>query len=78
MLSSFALVIITLIEGFVVEETFAFIFTECLLNILILADFIARIKLTGLAKFIEGGLWNFFDAIVVVGCLIMFLIMVIP
>jgi hypothetical protein len=75
MIASFALVMITIIEGYYVDEEPAFIFTECLINVLILCDFLARIKLSGFKKFIEGGCWNIFDCIVVTGCIGMFIIM---
>jgi hypothetical protein len=40
-------------------------------------DFLSRVRLQGTRRFFEGGFWNVFDAIVVVGCLFLFALMMI-
>lgn len=74
---SILLVVVTLVLGFKVGENGFFIFVESILNIIILVDFCFRVRLMGFKRFFEGGYWNVFDAIVVVGCLILFLLMMI-
>jgi hypothetical protein len=74
---SLLLVLSTLIYGFKVGQTPFFIFIESLLNVIVLLDFLCRVRLLGLKRFFEGGLWNIFDAIVVLGCLILFALMLV-
>lgn len=74
MISSILLVLITIFVGFTIDESPIFIFIEFLINVLILADFLCRVKLVGIKKFIEGGLWNIFDGVVVIGCVILFFV----
>jgi hypothetical protein len=74
---SMILVLSTIIAGFKVGQEPFFIFVESLLNIIILVDFICRVRLLGIRRFLDGGYWNIFDAIVVVCCVFLFaLIMV--
>ena len=74
---SLLLVLSTLVLGFKVGQTPVFIFVESLLNIIVLVDFLCRVKLLGPRRFFEGGFWNVFDAIVVLGCLVLFALMLI-
>lgn len=75
MLISVFLVAVTLIKGFQVDESPYFILVEIILNIIILVDFIFRIKLMGVRRFFQGGFWNIFDTIVVIGCILIFILM---
>jgi hypothetical protein len=75
MISSLLLVVLTLIKGFKVDENPLFIFAECILNILILTDFIFRVKIMGVKRFFQGDKWNIFDAVVVSGCILLFILM---
>jgi len=45
------------------------------LNILILCDFVCKLKILGFKRYISGGIWNIFDCVVVLGCLVMFILM---
>ena len=74
---SFLLVLLTLFFGFKIGEEPLFIFVESILNIIVLVDFAARVRLLGTKRFFEGGFWNIFDAIVVVGCVFLFALMMI-
>ena len=71
---SFLLILTTLIYGLKIGETTSFLFIECLLNLLVLADFACRVRLMGVKRFFDGGFWNVFDAIVVFGCVFLFLL----
>jgi hypothetical protein len=51
MIATILLVLITLIKGIKVDENPLFLFAECVINIFILADFIARVRLMGLKRF---------------------------
>ena len=67
------LVILTIWKGFTIDENPFFILAEVILNILMLLDFIFRVKLVGLRKYlVHGSLWNIFDALVVSTCIILF------
>lgn len=77
MLATFTLIATTIIKGFKIDESPLFITVECIINLLILADFICRVKLLGIKRFFEGGFWNIFDCIVVVGCILLFLVILI-
>eukprot|EP00347_Sterkiella_histriomuscorum_P008615 403344418 len=74
---SLILVIATLVQGFKVDQNFIFIFVEFLLNALILIDFIFRVKIMGVQRFFQGSLWNKFDVFVVLGCISLFILMLI-
>ena len=63
--------------GFKVGQEPFFIFIESLLNIIVLVDFLCRVRLLGIKRFFEGGFWNIFDAIVVLGCVLLFALMMI-
>lgn len=71
---SVLLIFTTLIYGFKIGETTFFLFIECLVNLLVLADFACRVRLMGIKRFFDGGFWNVFDAIVVFGCVFLFLL----
>eukprot|EP00347_Sterkiella_histriomuscorum_P015808 403355606 len=74
MLFSVMLVILTIWKGFTIDENPFFILAEVILNILMLLDFIFRVKLVGLRKYlVHGSLWNIFDALVVSTCIVLFL-----
>lgn len=74
---SILLVLTTVIFGFKVGQEPFFIFVESILNLVVLGDFLCRVKLQGVRRFIEGGMWNIFDAIVVLGCVFIFALMMI-
>ena len=70
------LILITIYDGFKVTSSTGFIFVEALLNILIAADFAAKVKLVGYADFFKRNnhirWWNVFDCAVVVACILLF------
>lgn len=68
------LIFSTLIYGFKIGETPFFLFIEFLLNFFVLADFACRVRLLGFKRFFDGGFWNVFDAFVVFGCVLLFLL----
>lgn len=84
MVITLLLVVVTIIKGFKVEENPLFIFIESVLNIVLIADFLCRLRLIGCSRFFgpqtstqgsgSSRVWNWFDAIVVVGSFLMFLI----
>ena len=74
---SILLVLTTLIFGFKVGQQPLFIFVESLLNLVVLGDFLCRVRLQGVRRFIDGGFWNIFDAIVVLGCVFLFVLMLV-
>ena len=75
MLTSIALMICTIFYGLLVNDNPAFLFVEIVMNLLILADFIIRVWLQGPAKFFRRGqIMNYFDSFVVIGCVILFLL----
>jgi hypothetical protein len=43
----------------------------------VLVDFICRVRLLGLRRFFEGDLWNLLYAFVVLGCILLFALMMI-
>lgn len=45
------LVVVTIIKGFKVDDNPLFIFIESVLNMVIIADFLCRVKLVGLKRF---------------------------
>ena len=71
------LIIVTIIKGFQIDESPLFITVELLINILVISDFVCRVKLAGTKRFMRGGLWNIFDFIVVVTCSFMFIIILV-
>jgi len=77
MIFSIILVVFTLWRGFHIDYNPIFIFSEVLLNIMIVTDFIFRVKLLGIKRFISGGLWNILDAAVVSSCVILFIIILV-
>jgi hypothetical protein len=77
MLATLLLIIVTVIKGFQIDESVFFVIAECIINVLIITDFMCRIKLVGITKFIKGGFWNIFDFLVVIACVILFLIVLI-
>lgn len=74
---SILLVIFTLWKGFDLDENLFFVLAEVLLNMLILVDFIFRVKLVGVNRFFKGGPWNLFDTFVVSGCILLFLLILV-
>jgi uncharacterized membrane protein len=77
MAATLFLVLITLFNGFLIDESPLFIIAECIINLLIIIDFVCRVRLVGLNRFIKGGCWNIFDTIVVIACVILFAIILI-
>lgn len=77
MISSLFLVVITIVKGFKIDQNPFFILFECLINFFILLDFFFRLKLLGFKRYFEGGCWNIFDAVVVIACIILFMVMLI-
>ena len=76
---SLLLILVTIVDGFIVAESFMFIALEALINVLIGVDFVCRLRMAGTDKFFRspsGNLkkWNIFDAIVVAACILTFLI----
>lgn len=100
MIVTLFLVIVTIFKGFKVEENPIFILVESLLNVLIILDFLCRLRIIGLRRFFFGSaaptsvsqnhhflnegnerksrvrLWNWIDAVVVLGSFILFLVIV--
>jgi hypothetical protein len=77
MVVSVLLVAVTLLFGLKIGREPFFIFVESLLNIVVLIDFICRVRLLGIKRFVEGGIWNVFDALVVLVCIFLFVLMMI-
>jgi hypothetical protein len=48
---SILLVIVTLVCGFRIGESPVFLFTECIINLVILLDFVFRLRLMGTKRF---------------------------
>ena len=76
---SLLLILVTIVDGFIVAESFMFIALEALINVLIVVDFVCRLRMAGTDKFFRspsGNLkkWNIFDAVVVAACILTFLI----
>jgi hypothetical protein len=70
------LVVLTIFKGFSIESNPFFLFIESILNLVIIADFICRVRLAGMRRFFregEGRVWNIIDCCVVIGSLLMFL-----
>lgn len=87
MLTTFILVIVTFIKGFKVDENPFFILVESLLNIVIIGDFLCRVRIVGMHRFfgrrsnnsnheLNRRIWNWLDAAVVFGSLILFLVII--
>lgn len=77
MLATLCLIAATVIKGFKIDEDPVFISVECIINMLILLDFVCRVRLVGMRRFLEGGFWNIFDCVVVVGCIFLFLVILV-
>lgn len=74
MFFSVILVVLTISKGFTIDKNPFFITAEVLLNVLMLVDFVFRVKLVGLRRYLaHGSLWNIFDALVVSTCIILFI-----
>lgn len=75
---SILLILVTIIDGFKVADSWMFIALEVIINMLITADFACRVKMAGCKKFFKASgehrWWNYFDAFVVVTCLLLFLV----
>ena len=73
------LIVVTIADGFRVAESAFFVCVEALLNLMVTADLLARIKVQGLAQFFRLDLtkkswwWNMFDIFVVLSCNSLFL-----
>jgi len=69
-------VAITIFKGFKIEENPLFLIVESILIILIVIDFICRVKLAGFQRFFFSSgtrLWNSLDAFSVIASLIIFI-----
>lgn len=78
---SLLLILVTIIDGFKVADSFLFIALECIINLLITADFACRVKMAGCSQFFKSKSgkhrwWNYFDAFVVLTCGLLFFIAV--
>ena len=78
---SLILIAVTIFDGFTIADSLLFIILELLMNLIILFDFICRLKLAGFKKFYRSNqgkyrCCNFFDTFVVVTCIILFMIAV--
>mmetsp|Transcript_26268 Transcript_26268/g.25444 ORF Transcript_26268/g.25444 Transcript_26268/m.25444 type:complete len:134 (-) Transcript_26268:459-860(-) len=73
MVVSIGLLLLTCIFGFEINDNFAFVFLEGLLNVCILMDFIFRVKLQGCSKYFHGGAWNIIETVVTVLCSLLFI-----
>jgi len=76
---AFILILITIIDGFKVAQTGWFITFEFLLNLMIGLDLAFRIKLAGFKKYFiladnRYNWWSVFDAVVVCGCILSFIV----
>jgi hypothetical protein len=80
MLATLLLVVITVVKGFKIEENPFFIGIESLLNLVIVGDFVCRLRLMGCKRYFSGAsngasrLWNWLDASVVLGSLLCFIV----
>lgn len=86
MVTTVILVIVTIIKGFKVEENPFFIFIESVLNLVIVGDFLCRVRLAGFKRFFgrdvnnsnsSSRIWNILDTVVVLGSLLLFIIIII-
>jgi hypothetical protein len=75
LVSSLALVVITIWKGVLIDENPLFLAAECLINVCILVDFFCRLRLQGAHKFLEGGFYNVLDATVAIGCIFLFVML---
>lgn len=76
MMASVFLVVITFVKGMRVDENPLFIAFESFINICILVDYFIRVYIAGFKRFFRSSsLWNIFDSVVVLGCVILFFIM---
>jgi len=70
--SSLTLVILTLVKGVKVDENPLFQLSECFINMIILVDFLCRMRLQGIDKISKLGFYNILDATVVISCILLF------
>lgn len=72
------LIITTIIDGFKVAESSAFIFIEFLLNATISIDLGLRVRMYGFRNYInKNRVWNKLDVLIVILCNILFLLSII-
>lgn len=77
LLFTFALFVATLFTSSSTRSSHGLIFIEFLLNLIIVLDFVLKVKLVGVSKFFTcQNKWNIFDTVVVIVCVIVFFIMV--
>lgn len=69
------LVITTIVDGFLVAHSPTFIAVELLLNITISVDFYFRTRIYGFKNYIAKDKWNKLDFCIVLGCNILFLVL---
>jgi hypothetical protein len=66
---------VTIVDGFKIADSPAFIFFEILLNLTVTLDLAMRVKLNGLSNYIrQNKFWNSLDIFIVVGCNLLFFI----
>jgi len=67
----------TIIDGFKIAKSPAFVVVEFVLCITITIDFAFKARMAGCAKYLTMNHWNKFDLVIVIGCNILFIISVI-
>lgn len=73
-ISSIVIIITTSLTKFSIDSSPVFVGLETLVNLIILLDLLFKIKLQGLRKYLTSSYWNVFDAIVVLACLVLFVL----
>ena len=70
------LILVTLYKGLTVEENPLFELSECLINLIILVDFIFRMRLQGVTRLVQMSFYNILDGIVVLSCVVLFILLI--
>lgn len=69
-----SLFVITIVDGFKIAESPAFIAVELVLNVTISIDLFCRVRLQGCKKYFKKSGWNKLDVFIVLGCNVLFII----
>jgi hypothetical protein len=69
-----SLIVITIVDGFKIAESPAFIAVELILNITISFDLLCRVRLQGCKKYFKKSGWNKLDFFIVLGCNALFIV----
>ena len=69
-----SLIIITVVDGFKIAESPAFVAVELILNVTISMDLLCRVRLQGCKKYFKRSGWNKLDLFIVLGCNALFII----